>query len=143
MIIEPDTHRKFTRIRLNRHVNIEFVSDSYDYCRVKNLSLAGMFAVGDFHQQVGRSCNISLVPKNTDTVLNLEALAKVVRKNDEGIAVKFTSMPLDSYIYLQTTLISEAEGPLVNEQILAEDCPFEVTDDFSISSKSFDFPKVI
>lgn len=143
MIIEQDTQRKFTRINLNRHVNLEFISDSYDYCRVKNVSLAGMFAVGDFQQPVGRSCNINIVPTGKDIDRSLEALAKVVRKNDEGIAIKFTSMSYDSYIYLQTTLLSEAHDPLMNEKILIEECPFEVNEDLPLSAKFFDFPKWI
>jgi len=137
MIIEPDTHRKFTRIIFDGQVDLEFISDSYHHCRIKNLSLAGMFAIGDFQKQVGKNCNIDLVPADISKDLRLQALAKVVRKNDEGIAIKFTSMPFDSYIFLQATLLNEAEDLLVNKKILAEDYPFEVADDFPISPESY------
>lgn len=143
MIIEPDTQRKYTRIHLDRHVNVEFVSDSYEYRRVKNLSLAGMFAVGDFNQHVGRSCNVDLVPTGKESDVSLQALARVVRKNDEGIALEFTSMPLDSYLFLQTTFFNESKDPFVNEKIVSEDCPFEVIDDFPTFPRSYVFPKVI
>ena len=133
MFIEPDSQRKFTRIHFKRHVSLEFISDRYDNCRIKNLSLAGMFVIGNFQQQVDKCCNIYLIKTGVSTELSLQAQAKVVRNNDEGIAIEFTSMPFDSYMFLRLALLDEAEDSLVSDKILAENCPFEVIDDMSIS----------
>lgn len=128
MFIEPSVQRKFTRIQFERYVDLEFISDRYEHCQISNLSLDGMFIKGDFKQHNGKSCFIDLVQTGTSTELSLHALAKVVRNDDKGIAVKFSSMPFDSYMYLQTSLFYEANN-LIFEKMLEEECPFEVTDE--------------
>lgn len=128
MVVKPDTRRKYIRIHFNRHVNLEFISDSYDRCLIKNLSLSGMFIIGNFQQQVGTYCLVNLIQKGISTDLSLRASAKVVRKDDEGVAIEFTSMPFESYLILQITLLSENENNLIIEKLLPDDCPFEVTD---------------
>ncbi len=132
MFIEPDAPRKFVRVHFDRYVNMEFISDSYDHCQIRNLSLNGMFVKGDFKQHKGKSCLIDLIRTGTPTELRLHALAKVARRDDRGIAVKFSSMPFYSYMYLQTSLLYEADNPLVLEKMLAEKCPFEITDELLV-----------
>lgn len=141
MKIEPDVYRKFTRIKYDRHVNLEFVSDKYENCRIKDLSVSGMFVMGDFQKLSNDYCIVNLVQKGVSTGLSLHALAQVARKNDEGVAVEFTSMPFDSYMFLQIALLNESEDPFVVEKILAEDCPFEVTEHLLTSSKKDDTPQ--
>ena len=133
MIIEPDTNRKCTRIHFDRLVSLEFTSDSYNYCQIKDLSLTGMFVMGAFQKQVGEYCLIDLVQKGNSTDLSLRASAKVIRKNDEGIAIEFTSMKLDSYMLLQVTLLSAVEDPLPLIIELPEECPFEIIDQEAIN----------
>lgn len=128
MIVEPDPERKFTRINFDRIVNLEFVSQVYENCQIKDLSLSGMFTFGDFQQETGKYCIVNLVQSGISTELNLQALAKVARTTDEGFALEFTSMPFDSYMFLQVTLLSDTGNPILVKKMLAEPCPFEVTD---------------
>ena len=121
--------REYIRLNYDRHVNLEFISDSYDRCQINNLSLSGMFIKGDYTQLMGKCCRVNLVQKGLSTDLSLLAQAKVVRKNADGIAIEFTSMPLDSYMFLNILLLSEADNSLISDKLLAENCPFEVTDD--------------
>ena len=132
MILKADTHRKFTRINFDRQVNLDFISNSYDHCRIKNLSVTGMFVKGDFSRQEGKCCRVNLIQKGVSTDLSLQAQAKVVRKDDEGIAIEFTSMPFDSYMFLNILLLDESDGSQIYTKILSETCPFEVTDDLPI-----------
>jgi len=129
MVVEADRERKFTRIHFDNDVNLEFVSENYEHCRIKDVSLGGLFAMGDFPQQVGRWCNIDIVRKGKLADLHLQALAKIVRKNSEGIGVEFSSMPFDTYIFLQASLLNKGFTPAMNGKIMEEECPFEVTDD--------------
>ena len=132
MFIGLDTERKFVRVHFDRYVDIEFISDRYDHCQIRNLSLNGMFVKGDFKHHKGKSCLINLVQTGKSTELSLQALAKVTRRDDRGIAVKFSSMTFDSYMYLQTSLLYEADNPLLLEKMLGEKCPFDVTDELPV-----------
>ena len=93
MIIEQDNARNFARVHFDHQVNVDFMYGSYDHYQTKNLSLTGMFVIGDFQHHVGEDCLVNLVQTGKSTDISLQALAKVVRKDDEGIAVEFTSMP--------------------------------------------------
>ncbi|HER63021.1 MAG TPA: PilZ domain-containing protein [Desulfobacteraceae bacterium] len=127
MIIEPDAERKFDRIHFDRLVSLEFVNNSYDHCPVENLSLSGMFVTGDFSLQVNEICLINLVQTGMSTDMALQASARVVRKDDRGIAVEFTSMPYDSYLFLQATLLCESGEKLTGLHESPENYPFEIT----------------
>ena len=118
MFIKQDNKRKSTRIHLNRPVNLRFTSDGYDHCHTKDLSLTGMFATGNFQQQVGESCLVNLDQTENSTDFNLHASAKVVRNNNEGLAIKFTSIPFFSFMFLQITLLKESEYPFNLKQLL-------------------------
>ena len=56
----------------------------------------------------------------------------MVWTNDEGIAIEFTSMTFDSYMFLQVALLSEVEDPLPLVIELPEECPFEIIDQEAI-----------
>ena len=119
MVVKPDTGRKFTRIPFGRHVKLNFNHDTY-YSKIENLSLTGMFIIGKFQKYDGKDCHIDLyqAEKSIDLNLSLQASAKVVRKNEKGIAIEFISMPHESYMFLKSIL------PKPN------DYPCEITDDF-------------
>ena len=127
-MIVKSKKRKFSRIHFDRHVKLDFSVGSFDDCRIKDLSLTGMFAIGIFKQNVGENCIVNLFQKGISSNLNLQASAKVARRNDEGIAIEFTSMSFDSYMFLQVTLLYEAEEPLSLGLELPDNCPFEISD---------------
>ena len=127
MAIKFDNRRKFHRINFEGRVNLNFMNDSYDNCQIKNLSLTGMFVIGNFQQQQTEDCLINFFHKTKNKEINLQASAKSVWNNDEGIAFEFTSMKLDSYMSLVTTLIHEAEEPSIILQELPKNCPFDIT----------------
>ena len=136
MLIEADVEREHVRVPFNRHIDMEFVSDRYEHCHAANLSLNGMFINGDFKKHKGKLCNIELVQSRFPTELSLHALAKVVRQDENGIAVTFSSMTYESYIYLQT-LLYEAQDNITIKQMLKEDCPFELTDVPPLADETF------
>ena len=118
--------RKFDRISFRRHVEMDFSSESYRNCQIKNLSLTGMFVIGTFKKNIGEYCIVKLCQKGMSSDLRLLALAHVVRAEEEGVAIEFTSMSFDSYMFLQVTLLYEAEEPLTIGLELPEECPFEI-----------------
>ena len=127
--MNQNPRRQFTRIRFSRKVTLYFQANSYGPCRIKDLSLGGMFVFGDFKEEDGALCRVFFKQTGTDSVLTLKATAQVIRAGKEGVAIEFISMAFDSYMFLQTSLLYEAEDPLSIGLELPEDCPFELTED--------------
>jgi hypothetical protein len=120
--------RKFSRIQFERKVFLDFFTERHDHCRIKNLSLTGMCIAGSFRQNIGEYCLINLEQKGVTSDLSLRALGKVVRKDNSEIALEFTSMTFESYMYLQVTLLYEADEPMIIGLELPENCPFKLID---------------
>ena len=135
--IKPDNHRKFYRIHFDRLVKLDFSQDRY-YSQIKNLSLTGVFVIGNFQKYDGKYCLVNLyqTEKSANLKLSLQASAKVVRKNNKGIAIEFISMSLESYMFLQSTLIDEAEEYLDIRQEMPENYPFKITNDLPLSPET-------
>jgi len=123
--------RKYIRIEIIQQARLDFGEVSYDPCRIKDLSLTGMFVLGGFGQKAGDECTIRYSQTCSSSHFYFKARARVVRITDEGLAIEFVSMPLDSYMLLQTTLIYEAVDPIAIGLQLPDDCPFEITFDLT------------
>lgn len=127
MNIKSNNRRKFHRIKFEGQVNLNFNNASYNYCKIKNISLTGMFVTGDFKQQQSEKCQVDLLHRTKTEEIHLQASSEVVWSNTEGVALKFTAMTHNSYMSLLTTLIHEAELPVVILHEFPKTCPFEIT----------------
>jgi len=126
MNIKSKNRRKFHRINIDGQVNLDFIDDVYKDCLIKNLSLTGMFVIGNFQQRYAENCSINIFHKTKSNNINLQASAEVVWGDDEGIAFKFTSMTFDSYMMLVSTLINNAEQPAIILREFPKNCPYEI-----------------
>lgn len=120
--------RKFHRIEFDGKVRLDFRGASYDECQGINLSLTSIFIKGVFEQQPYEDCFIKFFREETIGEKGLKAFARVVRKDEEGIALEFVSMTFDTYAFLITNLIHGAEEPLVIREEMPSRCPFNITD---------------
>ena len=126
----PETlKRSFSRIEFHRHVTLEFASTNYENCEIKDLSLTGMFVLGSFSQHGGEKCVVHYCQKGKATDVCLQAMAEVVRVTEEGLAIEFTEMTFDSYMYLEVVLLYEARQPLVIGLELPDDSPFSIIEE--------------
>jgi len=123
-----DDQRKFHRVNFDGRVNLKFLNYSYDYCQIKNLCLTGLFIEGNFLQRRAKNCNIQIFHNDKYGNNSLKASAEVVWGNAKGIDLKFTTMTLENYLLLQTTLINKAEDPEIILRELPNDCPFFISD---------------
>jgi len=122
--------RRFVRIHFERQVQVDFFSEIYDQGEVKNISLGGVYISGQFPHQVGDKCHVTVVQRGNKTYLTLKALAVVVRSDDEGIGLQFTSMSFESLLSLEMILIFEAREKSPNiDMKLPEELPFDVYDE--------------
>ena len=136
MNIKFENRRKFHRINFDGQVNLDFMGGQQDDCQIKNLSLTGMFVNGNFQQQHAENCSVNIVDKTKSNKTNLRASAEVVWWSNKGIAFKFTSMTLDSYMLLVSTLINNAEQPAILLHEFPKSCPYEIINDDGFTSES-------
>ena len=120
--------RMFTRIQFSRHVSIHFQKSSYGPCSIRDLSLSGMFVSGKFKEKVGAICHLIFMQTGASSEMTLRASAKVVRADKNGIALEFTAMAHDSYMFLQTSLLYQADDPLPMGLEFPEETPYKLTE---------------
>lgn len=128
MSMELENQRKFHRIDFEGQANLDFIDGISDCCQVKNLSLTGMYVTGNFLKHKQRNCFIKIFHKEKSGYNSLQVYGEIVWRNDTGAGVRFTSMALEHYILLQTTLITNAEEPAVILREFPHSYPFEVRD---------------
>ncbi|MGX9725745.1 MAG: PilZ domain-containing protein [Candidatus Electronema sp. VV] len=104
--------RRFTRVRFNQEVRLEFGGQTYERQSVCNLSLGGFCVRGQFTQQIGDICAIEL-REAAGLPISFQAKGKVVWIGGDSMAVEFTAMDHDSFLFLQTALLYQAEDPLL------------------------------
>lgn len=103
--MERANRRHFIRLNVRHEAVLDFGLPQHEQHAVCNLSLGGMFVTGRSSQQPGDICQIRLKTAAED----IKAKGEVVRVSGDGMALKFTAMPIDSFLFLQTAL-SAADG---------------------------------
>ena len=119
--------REFHRINFSGKTSLQFIDNSYESCQIKNLSLTGMFVLGNFKHQREENCLVRLFHEENSGDNSLRASGEVVWNNGEGAGLRFTSMTFENYMLLQTTLINKANKPIEILRELPENCPFDIT----------------
>ena len=132
--------RRFVRIHFERQAQLEFFTEIYDKCQVKNISTGGMFVVGKFPQDIEKKCYVNVTQSSPNNYLTFQALAKVVRQDDQGIALEFTSMSFESLLSLEMILLfQEKEKISHSEMKLPEVLPFEISEKTSFTQDKYNF----
>lgn len=101
--------RQFTRMNIRRDATLDFGKNKYEYSII-NFSLGGVFVQGCFKQQLDDTCTMKLNMSDTYPKIEIDANCSVIRIADNGLALKFTSMEPDSFLFLQETLLYEANS---------------------------------
>ncbi|XCN74939.1 MAG: hypothetical protein Q3M24_09425 [Candidatus Electrothrix aestuarii] len=119
--------RRFTRIDILLDVHLDFGTRKYRHF-ANNLSLSGLYVKGFYEQKAGDACIIELKQANYGQIGTIRALASAVRVDETGMALKFISMKIDSFLLLQTTFSSFAEDPALLGGESLEDISFTQED---------------
>lgn len=126
MNIESKNRRRFHRINIDKEANLELNGGCYDGCLIKNMSVGGMFVAG-CPPQKNKVNGVIIIYNNTKSEIPpFQAAVSVAWSNEEGIGLEFTAMNPDSYDFLRTTLINNAEQRSVILHDLTRTCPFEI-----------------
>jgi hypothetical protein len=130
--------RRFTRLHIHLDADLDFGSQRYYRHPVEDISLGGLYVSGDFHQQMGDICTVSLNHAELDEILEIHAVCSVVRHNGQGIGLEFISMKLDDFCHLQTVLLYQADDPATLGTEFVNNINLELEDDL-ILCKAFGF----
>jgi hypothetical protein len=104
--MESRNRRQFIRVNVQQEAVLDFSAQKC-VCSVSNLSLGGMFVKGG-GKRPGETCAIHL--KRSAPGAEIKAAGTVVWVSEDGMALKFSSMTIDSFLFLQTMLLHEADG---------------------------------
>jgi hypothetical protein len=116
-------------VNFRRDVHLCFNGKKYTHNTVNDLSLGGMYVKGAFDQQKGDICTVELSNPDDNLGIELRARCTVVRVTDEGIALEFVSMGHDSFLFLQTILLYEADDPMLLGTEFVKEIAFELEPD--------------
>lgn len=125
---KSDEKRRHSRVLFSRTARVHIGEESYEERPIRNLSLGGMLLEGNFSVDPGETLNIELQEQGKHSVLVLHMCAKVVRRDDDCMAVAFTGMEPDSYMFLQTMVLYSTDDPF--------GVAMEFLDDFSENSST-------
>lgn len=125
-------NRGFSRVNFTRTARLDFQGVSYFPCKIRDLSLSGMYVFSRFAESLSACCQVLFTQAGPGAVLTIRAMAKVVREDKDGVAVQFTSMMYDSYMFLQIILLYEAPDPFAISLEYPDNCPFEILEQDTI-----------
>lgn len=96
-----DNAREFTRVDIELSVQIQAGDTIINTDHTKDLSMKGIFVVGDSTLPAGTKCQISLFLQGLEEEVQFEVTGKVCRETAEGMAIEFTELTLEGYEHLQ------------------------------------------
>jgi hypothetical protein len=138
--------RRFTRVDILLDVCLDFGVRKYRHF-ANNLSLSGLYVKGFYEQKAGDACIIEVKQADVGESAVVRAIASAVRVNETGMALKFISMKLDSFLLLQTVFSSFAEDPQLLGGESLEDISFTQEDglilyDNTLPLRNYFFPTI-
>ncbi|XOF33287.1 MAG: PilZ domain-containing protein [Candidatus Electrothrix sp. YB6] len=142
--MKHEDRRRFTRIDVQLDVHLDFGIRKYRHV-ASNLSLNGIYVTGLYDQRAGDACIITLINPKSVRNAGIRAVGSVVRISSTGMAVKFISMKIESFLMLQAILFSFAEDPVVLESEPVNGISFAQEDglifyDDALPLKNYSFP---
>lgn len=94
-----------TKSRVVFHVNASIDYDGRTINgEVENLSINGMFLKTAEDLQIGKEVEVSIYLSGTTSELSLKINGVIVRKDERGIAIKFSQIGFDSYVHLKNVI---------------------------------------
>ena len=122
-VFNPDK-RRHTRVIFTRSVKVFAQERSQGQYPARNLSLGGLFIEGDIDIPVGGDCRLELHETGRRSSLILNFCGTVLRREKDGVGVKFTNMEEDSFMFLQTMVLYSSDDPIgVAEHFLEDFVP--------------------
>lgn len=110
-VLGPD-NRRYTRVIFTRYVKLFLKGKLLGKYPARNLSQGGLFIEGDINVPIGEDCGLELYETGRHSSLILNFSGKIVRHEQGGVGVEFTSMKEDSFMFLQTMVLYSSDDPI-------------------------------
>lgn len=110
--------RRNTRVAFQAIADVAFGDTHYTQCATENLSVKGVAVLGISGHKIGDTCDISLALSGSTSHLRLSMKGKIVRAEDNRIALNFTEIDLDSFYHLKNIVYYNSNDPDAIEQEL-------------------------
>lgn len=124
--------RRFERIQFERQVQLDFSSELYTGCQLKNLSYRGVYVIGEYPHKAGEQCIVTLSQTSRTTSLRLKSLSQIVHRDKGGIGLEFLSMSFESLLSLEMILLYQGKEKSEDaERSVPSELPFQVCEDIS------------
>ncbi len=107
-----DEKRRFTRVLFETTIKITAGKTVIMSNRLRNISLGGAFVfTSGTSLPESTSCVLEIDLIGRASLLRIQVEAEVVRADDDGMAVKFTKIDLDSLVHLRHLIAVHAQDP--------------------------------
>jgi hypothetical protein len=107
-----DEKRKFTRVLFETTIKITAGKTVIVSNRLRDISLGGAFvSTSGTSLPAGTSCILEIDLIGRASLLRIQIEGEVVRSDEEGMAVKFTKIDLDSLVHLRHLIAVHAQDP--------------------------------
>ncbi len=106
-----DNRRKNSRVQFCATISLDFPDQSHEECETHDLSLKGVFVQGITGRKIGDTCLVSLRLAGSTSDLVLKMKGEVVRVDDDGLALHFFEIDLDSFFHLKNILYYNSGDP--------------------------------
>ncbi|HEX9714320.1 MAG TPA: PilZ domain-containing protein, partial [Desulfurivibrionaceae bacterium] len=104
-----ENKRKNSRVPFQVLIGLDFPDQSHAECETADLSLKGVFVLGVTGHKLGEKCLVSLRLVGSTSDLSLKMKGTVVRVEEDGLALHFYEMDLDSFFHLKNILYYNSE----------------------------------
>ena len=102
--------RRNSRVPFHAVVSLAFPDgETFDRCETRDLGLRGVFVEGLRDREDGEACRVELCLTGTSSRTCLAIEGTVIRRQEEGIAIRFTATDPDSFFHLQNIIYYNSE----------------------------------
>ena len=125
-VVSGSDNRWDTRVVFTGYVKLFFKDHALGQYPARDLSQGGLFVEGEVNIPDGEVFRLELYDTGRHSNLKLTFWGKIVRRQREGVGVKFTSMQEDSFMFLQTMVLYFADDPVGAAERFHEDFPADI-----------------
>ena len=110
------TKREFTRVPFHVDATVSLDGAEIQCRQTRDLSLKGIYLICDPSADVGRVCRIDLRLGDPTNPVHTTAMGVVRRIEDDGLAIEFVELDLDTYRLLREVVRYNTKDPAEAEQ---------------------------
>jgi hypothetical protein len=104
--------RQKTRVRFETHVIIRTAdSEVRAEADSEDISMKGVFVKTQDTILEGTPCDLEILLTGSSTRLALTVKGRITRQEKDGVAIRFESMDLDSYMHLKNIILHNVADP--------------------------------